>query len=507
MNICLNFESHQLSAPELTARARRAAAGFLTLGASEQRPVALVLRNDLAFFEAMTACRLAGICMVPVNWHLTAAELRYVLHDCAAKVVVVHADLLEQVLPVIGNNTEVLVVPTPASISRTYSLAAIPVDTAHRVWDDWIDQQTPFDGHADPVGSTMLYTSGTTGNPKGVRRAPLSADLHAAYFNAIARNFGLERDARVLITGPLYHSAPLGHANATLALNGQQWLMPRFDPQHLLELVETHRITHMHMVPTMFVRLLRLPQAIRERYDPSSIRCAIHGAAPCPVSVKKSMIEWWGPVIREYYGSTEASLLSAIDSDEWSQRPGSVGRALPGVCLQVRDPQGCALAAGVEGEIWGRLDIAPQFTYHGREQDRAAIERDGLLTNGDVGYLDEAGYLYICDRLRDMIISGGVNIYPAEIEGVLQSHPQVADCAVFGIPDEEFGESVAAAVQCVDGETIDKDSLRSFLREHLAPFKVPREFIFHDDLPRVDNGKIYKRRLREPYWVAAGRQI
>ena len=511
MDIALNFADRQLSRDELVERARCAASGFLALGASEQRPVALVLRNDFAFFESITACRLAGICTVPVNWHLTSAELAYVLRDCAAKVVVVHSDLLARVLSVLPEEVTLIVVPAPAVATQADAPVAVPIPSgageSTLQWQDWLDQQTGFAGTADPVGSTMLYTSGTTGNPKGVRRMPLSASAQSVFFDSVAQAFGIDHGARSLVTGPLYHSSPLAHANTTFALQGEQWLMERFDAEQLLAMIEQHRITHLHMVPTMFVRLLRLPKAVRERYDVSSVRCAIHGAAPCPIEVKKQMIDWWGPVIREYYGSTEASVLTALDSEEWLRHPGSVGPARPGVQLQIRDQSGRPLPPGQEGEIWGRLDSAPVFTYQGRPDDRAEIERDGLLTNGDVGYLDEHGYLYICDRLRDMIISGGVNIYPAEIEGALLSHPQVADCAVFGIPDDEFGESIAAAVQRVDGATVDETALGEFLRERLAGFKVPRELVFHDTLPRVDNGKIYKRRLREPYWLAAGRQI
>jgi long-chain acyl-CoA synthetase len=468
--------------------------------------VALVLRNDLAFFEATSACRLAGACVVPVNWHLTAEELRFVLADCRARVVVAHADLLERVRPALPADCELLVVDTPQEVAAAYGLRAPDVDGAPS-WDAWVQAQAPQAAAADPPGFNMLYTSGTTGHPKGVRRVPMTGQVQDTYFASIAHAFGLRAGMRALVTGPLYHSSPYAHAHVGLWLQAQQWLMPRFDPEALLRLIERHRITHMHLVPTMFVRLLRLPAEVRERYDLSSVECVAHGAAPCPESAKRDMIAWWGPVIREYYGSTEASVLTALDAGEWLRKPGSVGRARPGVRLEIRDEAGRALPPGEEGEIWGHLACAPQFAYHGRAADRADIERDGLITNGDIGCLDEDGYLYIRDRKRDMIISGGVNIYPAEIEGVLLSHPQVADCAVFGIPDEEFGEAIAAAVQRVPGATVDAAALARFLAGHLAGFKVPKLLDFRDELPRLDNGKIYKRRLREPYWLAAGRRI
>jgi long-chain acyl-CoA synthetase len=374
MNIALNLADRQLSRDELVERARRVASGFLALGASEERPVALVLRNDFAFFEASTACRLAGICTVPVNWHLTSAELAYVLRDCAAKIVVAHADLLERVLPVLPEDATVIVVPTPGLPTQTVAQAAATVASSDEKsslqWEDWLDQQTPFAGTADPVGSTMLYTSGTTGNPKGVRRMPLSTSAQAVFFESVAQAFGVDRNARSLITGPLYHSSPLAHANTTFALHGEQWLMDRFDAEQLLAMIEQHSITHMHMVPTMFVRLLRLPQAVRERYDVSSVRCAIHGAAPCPIEVKKQMIDWWGPVIGEYYGSTEASVLTAIDSVDWLRHRGSVGPARPGVTLQIRDESGrvAKVKSGVASTVHrpsltrGELMIVPRLS-------------------------------------------------------------------------------------------------------------------------------------------------
>ncbi len=509
MSAAIHFGSRSLDRDELSRRGALAAAGFRDLGADAQHSVALLLRNDLAFFEATTACRLAGACVVPVNWHLTAAELDYVLRDCQARVVLVHADLLPRVRDALPAGCEVLVVDTPAEIAAHYGgvEAAARAPAGGRSWEAWLAEQSPLDAPADPPGFNMLYTSGTTGNPKGVRRAPMPAPVQDAYFSSIAHAFGLRRGMRALVTGPLYHASPYAHAHVGIWLDSEQWLMARFEPEAMLEMVQQHRITHMHLVPTMFVRLLRLPRPVRERYDLSSLQCVAHGAAPCPPAVKREMIQWWGPVIREYYGSTEASVLTAIDADEWLRRPGSVGRARPGVRLEIRDEVGRALPAGEEGEIWGLLECAPAFDYHGRAGERADIERGGLITNGDVGCLDADGHLYIRDRKRDMIISGGVNIYPAEIEGVLLSHPQVADCAVFGIPDEEFGEAVAAAVQRVPGSDIDRDELRTFLHSRLARFKVPRELSFVDELPRLDNGKIYKRRLREPYWRDAGRRI
>jgi long-chain acyl-CoA synthetase len=507
MSAEIHLGSRSLDAGELAERARRAARGLHELGLHEGGAVALVLRNDLAFFEATTACRLAGACAVPVNWHLSPTELAYVLEDCGARVAVVHADLLARVRPALPQACRALVVPTPPEVAHAYGLDGPPLPAAAHAWEPWLERHAPLDSPADPPGSSMLYTSGTTGNPKGVRREPMTAAVQDAYYASLSHAFGLRPRLHSLVTGPLYHASPFAHAHVSLWLEGRQWLMPRFDAESLLAMVEEHAITHMHLVPTMFVRLLRLPGPVRTRYDLSSLECVSHGAAPCAESVKREMLEWWGPVIREYYGSTEASVLTAADSEEWLARPGSVGRARPGVRLEIRGEDGRALPRGEEGEIWGCLDCAPAFDYHRRPADRAAIERDGLVTNGDVGALDADGYLFIRDRKRDMIISGGVNIYPAEIEGALLAHPEVADCAVFGIPDSEFGEAVAAAVQPVPGASLDPAGLGCFLERRLARFKLPREINILSELPRFDNGKIYKRRLRDPYWQGSGRRI
>ena len=353
----------------------------------------------------------------------------------------------------------------------------------------------------------MFYTSGTTGRPKGVQREPVDEKRRKKFVEVQGHAFGLTKDMRVAMTGPLYHSAPNAYALLTLEHESDMILMPRFDAEGLLRLIDQYRLTHMHMVPTMFVRMLQLPDAVRAKYDVSSMVCAIHGAAPCPPEVKRAMVEWWGPVIREYYGSTEGGIVTVATSEDSLARPGTVGRAHMGVDIRIYGEDGQVLPVGEAGEIYMKPTYTPGFTYHNRDKDRREIERDGHVTNGDVGWLDEDGYLYISDRKRDMIISGGVNIYPAEIEAVLFQYPGVGDCAVFGIPDGEFGEAIAAAVETADGASIDEDALRVFLSENLARFKLPKVIDMHHRLPREDSGKIFKRKLRDPYWQDAGRQI
>jgi long-chain acyl-CoA synthetase len=347
----------------------------------------------------------------------------------------------------------------------------------------------------------MIYTSGTTGNPNGVRRLNLGPEA-AQLFAAGARDvFGIapDRVIRTVITGPLYHSAPNACGLQAVRMGALAVLQPRFEAEELLRLIERHRITNLHMVPTMFVRLLRLPGETRRKYDLSSLEWVIHGAAPCPVEVKRAMIEWWGPVIYEYYGATEIGIATLHASEEALRKPGTVGRPLPGGTVRIYDAAGRVLPPGEVGEIYLWLEDFPDFTYHGQDEKRREVGRDGLVTLGDVGYLDEEGYLFICDRARDMVICGGVNIYPAEIEMALLAISGVRDCAVFGIPDEEFGEKLCAHVEPDPGVSLDAAEVTAFLRGRLADFKVPRVIAFDTALPREDSGKIIKRKLREPY--------
>jgi long-chain acyl-CoA synthetase len=431
------------------------------------------------------------------------------LADCGARVLVVHADLLSKVQDCLPSGIEVLVVETPAEIAAAYRIEAGACEVPHgrTNWEVWRAAQRELERPSDIPGSTMLYTSGTTGHPKGVRRHPLPDSEMATYYQVIGDGFGLEPGARVVMTGPMYHSAPLAHATVSLLYDSDIFLMPRFDAQELLALIERERITHMHVVPTMMVRMMKLPENVRNAYDVSSLRVVMHGAAPCSHEIKRAMIEWWGPVIREYYGSTEASVISVCSSEEFLKRPGTVGRPQANATVVVVDEQGEPVGPGEIGELYARLGGAPDFDYHNRKQERRDIDRDGLLTNGDLGYLDEDGYLFICDRKRDMVISGGVNIYPAEIESVLITHTLVLDCAVFGIPDEDFGESLTAIIEPEPGTTLDASTIETFLRSRLARYKVPRHIEFRADLPRLDNGKIYKRKLRDPYWRSVGRKI
>jgi long-chain acyl-CoA synthetase len=319
--------------------------------------------------------------------------------------------------------------------------------------------------------------------------------------------YGLKRGARALLPGPLYHSAPNSFGLRAGRLGGALVLMPRFEPEEFLRLIEAQRIDTMFVVPTMFIRLMKLPENVRRTYDVSSLRHVIHAAAPCPPDVKRAMIEWWGPVIYEFYGSTESGAVTFATSDDALKKPGTVGRIAPGAELRFLGEDGRALPQGEIGEIYTRISGNPDFTYHNKPEKRGEIDRDGFITSGDVGFIDEDGYVFICDRKRDMVISGGVNIYPAEIEAVLHAVPGVHDCAVFGIPDPEFGEALMAVVEPQGGVTLDVADIRARLKASLADYKIPRHIDIQNELPREDSGKIFKRRLRDPYWERAGRRI
>jgi long-chain acyl-CoA synthetase len=490
-------------------RVLQAAGGLKALGIGEGDTVALLLRNDSAFMEASLGATRRGAYAVPINWHFKSQEVAYVLTDCAARVLVVHADLWRQVREAIPPGVTVLMVATPPEVRAAFRIAdadgAVPEGALE--WEAWLADQAPLDEPPLPPCESMIYTSGTTGQPKGVRRFRPTPEQAREMERLRGLVYGIESGMRALVPGPLYHSAPNSYGLRAARMGGLMVLMPRFDAEELLRLVERHRIGHLLMVPTMFVRLLNLPETVRRRYDVSSIKFVVHAAAPCPPDVKAAMIEWWGPVITEFYGGTESGAVTFCDSADWLAHRGTVGRVIEGVVVKALDDDGREVAPGTPGELYMRILAYPEFTYQNRPEERRRIDRDGLLTLGDVGYFDNSGYLYLCDRKRDMIISGGVNIYPAEIEAAIHTLPGVRDCAVFGIPDAEFGEQIMAVVEPDNGATLTPDAIVAHVRTSLADYKVPRRVEIRHGLPREDSGKIRKRALREPYWEGAGRRI
>jgi long-chain acyl-CoA synthetase len=494
-----------ISYAELAALADRFARGLQEprpggLGLRPGDCVAGMLPNSTEALALFFAAIETGLYVVPVNWHLAAAEVAYILADSGAGAFVAHERF--------GEVAAEAAAGAGIDPGACFGVGKVPGFTPLTALG------AASEGRPDPrtAGAPMVYTSGTSGRPKGVRR-PLTGEdpdkppMASTWFFGI---FSLAPgDGNVhLCCSPLYHTAVLNFATISLQLGHPVVLMDRFDAVDLLALVQRHRVTHTHMVPTQFRRLLALPEKTRRRYDVSSMRAAIHSAAPCPPDVKRQMLGWWGPVITEYYAASEGG-GTVITGPQWLTRPGSVGLPWPGSEVHVLDDDGNDVPAGQPGLVYMRMGTST-FDYHKDAEKTLASRARGMFTVGDIGYLDADGYLYLCDRKSDMIISGGVNIYPAEIEAELSGHPAVDDVAVFGIPHDEWGEEIKAVVQAAPGAepgpALTADLL-AFLDGRLARFKLPRSIDYVPELPRDPNGKLYKRRLRDPYWADRDRSI
>jgi long-chain acyl-CoA synthetase len=501
--------SRHIGRADLAARAQRMASGLRALGVGQGDCVAILMRNDIPFLIASYGAIALGAFAVPVNWHFKADEVGYVLRDSGAKVLVAHADLLRAVGGAIPRGLPVLAVETPPEVIAAYGIdpAAARAPEGAEEFEAWLAAQAPYDSPPQAPTVSMIYTSGTTGHPKGVKRRAMGAQEEKAMGAIRDLVFGMKPDSRTAVTGPLYHSAPNSFGLRAGKMTELLVLMPRFEAVELLALIERERIDTLFMVPTMFVRLLKLPAAVRRKYDVSSLRHVVHAAAPCPAEIKRAMIDWWGPVIYEFYGSTESGPVTFVSSEETLKKPGTVGRTAPGAEIKIIGEAGEEVRPGAIGEIYSQLLAYPDFTYHNYPEKRREIEREGFITSGDVGYFDQDGYLFLCDRKRDMVISGGVNIYPAEIEAALLTMPNIADCAVFGVPDDEYGETLMAVIEPVNGVGVDIAQVRAELTQNLANYKVPKTIELRASLPREDSGKIFKRRLRDPYWEGVRRKI
>jgi len=485
----------------LAAMADQFGRGLQELGLAPGSTVAAMLPNGSEALALFFAAMQTGLYIVPVNWHLAAAEVAYILGDSEAGAFVAH----ERFADVAAAAADQAGIGQGARFAVGAVGGFAPLAELGAGGGTGRPQQRT-------AGAPMLYTSGTSGRPKGVRRAltgedPDNVPATATWLFGV---FGVKPfDGHVhLCCSPLYHTAVLNFATISIQLGHPVVLMDRFDPQEVLTLIERHRVTHSHMVPTQFRRLLALPEPVRSRHDVSSLRAMIHAAAPCPPEVKRRMLDWWGPVVIEYYAATEGG-GTAITAQEWLARPGSVGTPWPGSEVRILDDNGADLPTGEPGLVYLRMGTST-FDYHKDRDKTLASRARGMFTVGDIGYLDADGYLYLCDRKSDMIISGGVNIYPAEIEAELSCHPAVGDVAVFGIPHEEWGEEIKAVVQPVDGIAPSPEltaELLGFLGGRIAKFKLPRTIDYVTELPRDPNGKLYKRRLRDPYWAARDRAI
>jgi long-chain acyl-CoA synthetase len=485
---------------ELYGCALRASRGLSELGVGAGDRVALLLRNSIEFLQSTIATVPLGASAVPINWHWRGEEVAHVLIDSRAKVLLIHADLWPEIAPSVPAGVVVVLVPNDGARSAKPPGATL-------WWPDWLAANEPWTHAPETAPVTMIYTSGTTGLPKGVVRTPATDEQRDATRALLGELFQLAPGERTVIPAPMYHSAPYAYAHAAVLRGVDLTIMTSFDAEEFLRIVAEQRVTVVQMVPTMFVRLLALPEDVRARYDVSSLRWIVHTAAPCAPAVKRAMIDWLGPIVGEYYGGTETGPVTLCTSEDWLAHPGTVGRPLQQAVVKVLDADGRELASGQSGLIYMRLGVLSDFTYEGDEDKRRGVERDGLISCGDIGYVDTDGYVYLNDRANDMVISGGVNIYPAEIEACLLSLPGVRDCAVFGIPDEEFGEALAAHVELHDGAQLTADLIRGHVSSRLASYKTPRVVEFADVLPREDSGKIFKRRLRDPYWSGRERSI
>ncbi len=478
---------------DLDRRSNQAAHALRGAGLGAGDHLALIMENHLQFFEIAWAAIRSGLYITCVNRYLTAEEAAYIVTDSSAKAVIVSAE--------IGLGSKLL----PLIAECPVRLMARGVEPGWTSYEETIEA-CPFTPVADEtVGDSMLYSSGTTGRPKGIKR-PLTGQSPAKGIPGVEQMspYGFSQESVYLSPAPLYHAAPFAFCMRTLSLGGTVIMMERFDPLEALGCIERYRVTHSQWVPTMFVRLLNLDDEARTGFDLSSHRCAVHAAAPCPVPIKQQMMTWWGPIIWEYYAGTERNGSTLIDPHDWLAHPGSVGRARSGV-IHICDDDGRELDPGQEGLIYFEQPERP-FEYHNAPDKTANAthpDHGNWTALGDVGYLDDEGYLYLTDRKAFVIISGGVNVYPREIEDVLIVHPKVADVAVFGVPNEEFGEEVKAVVQPAPG-TSPGDALAAELvshaRAHLAGFKVPRSIDFIDEMPRLPTGKLYKQPLRARYW-------
>jgi acyl-CoA synthetase (AMP-forming)/AMP-acid ligase II len=492
-----------ISYRELDARSNQGAHLFRSLGLGPRDHIALLLENRLEFMEICWAAQRSGLYYTTISRYLTQGEIDYIVKDCGARVVITSPACAHAIAALV-RDADAPDVPDPPDAPVFYMVDR--AQSGFRSWTDGIAAQ-PTTPIADQVaGQDMLYSSGTTGRPKGIKLESRneSIDVQNPLLKKLCADLcGMSEESIYLSPAPLYHAAPLRFNMMVAALGGTSVIMEAFDAEAFLRLVELHRITQAQLVPTMFVRMLKLPDEVRLRHDVSSLKAAIHAAAPCPVDVKARMIDWWGPILLEYYAGSEGNGVTIVTSEQWLAHRGTVGRPAVGE-IKIVDENDRELPTGQIGTVY--FANGPTFAYHNDpEKTRRAYNGQGWSTLGDVGYLDADGYLYLTDRKSYMIISGGVNIYPQETEDVLITHPAIADVAVFGVPNEEMGEEVKAIVQPHDmsraGRALEVE-LIAFCRERLSPIKCPRSVEFEAQLPRTPTGKLLKRRLRDRYWPA-----
>jgi long-chain acyl-CoA synthetase len=477
-----------VSYAELEARANRLAHLLRFVGLKRLDHYSIFMENNARFIECCAAGERSGLYYTAINSFLTPQEVAYIVNNSLSEVLITSEAKREVALAALRD-------------CRQVRLCIVVDGKGEGEGVKNLDEATVAD---EVLGAAMLYSSGTTGKPKGVLRPlPIQPPSEQLPLMKFLIKFWRFREGQIYLSpAPLYHSAPLAGVSLTLRVGGTVIVMEHFDPERLLQLIEQHRVTYSQLVPTMFSRLLKLPEAVRRRYDLSSLEVALHAAAPCPVPVKQAMIEWWGPIILEYYGATEGLGFTFCDSAEWLAHKGTVGKTLFGE-LHILDPEMREVATGETGKLWFKTGSPFEYFNDPTKTGEARSPDGSMTTVGDIGYVDEEGYVYLTDRAAFMIISGGVNIYPQECENLLVTHPKVADAAVFGVPNEELGEEVKAVVQLMPGVDPGQEAaaeLIALCRANLAHPKCPRSIDFAAELPRLPTGKLYKTPLREKYW-------
>ena len=498
---------------DLEIQAAKGATLLSTYGVKHDDRVAIIMRNDLTSCEVMRAIALAGAVAVQINWHGTKSEIFDILEDCKPTLIIIHRDLISKI-KVKNCNYLIIGVTPPKALQLAYKTDSQEIIKTGNIteWSLLRDEMVPIvnDTYMRPM---MRYTSGSTGKPKGIIRVKKPdkngpIDYYKTLRFTATKMFSFTPGAHFMTAAPLYHSGPSTLSSMAIAMEEMSvTILPRFDPIKFLEAIENYRVTHIYLVPTMMIRLLKLPKKIRQKYDISSVKFCVSTGSPWPHEVKVSMIDWWGPVFWETYGASELGFITLVSSQESIDRPGTVGRIQLGGSIKIYDTNKTELPMGQVGDIYIKTDAFGQFHYSNDVGSNQKLEIDDYISVGDMGWLDEDGYLFVTNRKKDMIISGGVNIFPAEIEEILFKAPFIADVAVFGAPDPEFGEQIVAAIQPVESWTENETKIIEWLEGKIAHFKHPKIIKFHKKLPREDSGKIFKTRLRAPYWTKLDRSI
>jgi long-chain acyl-CoA synthetase len=487
---------------DFESRSKKLAYILQKQGIGQNDTIAVLMRNDVKYLELIQACRYLGSYFVPLNWHSVATEIEHIVLDSGAKILIAHKDLVHQLDKKNLPDVMVAIFPTPEEVVQSYHIDVKTLSkTADMALDLELSLQTanPIDTEPKAFRGMFAYTSGSTGRPKGIKRKAddSNGDKYAVFQSLSHTLMQLTTNDRFYVAAPIYHSAPNTLTLCSLAASDVDiYISTKFDPEHFLAAIDKYKITHIYIVPTMMIRLLKLPQTMREQYDLSSLKYALSTGSACPADIKKAMIDWFGPIFYESYGASEIGFMTLISSSEALAKPGSVGKVISGGAIKILDENKQVLGPKKSGLIYVDLPMFGEFDYTNFDGDSSAYTYQNYISVGDIGFLDEDAYLFINDRQKDMIISGGANIFPLEIESVLIQMHDIVDCAIFGSPDPEFGERVVAAVQCHPTKSITLEQMHEFLDGKLARFKFPRKLDLHEKLPREDSGKIFKQKLR-----------